>query len=120
MDRQRSISRGHTDDDRTGNRLGPQKAIKERKRQGEGVEQCFAYELREEGEGDEILVRVQLDEQLRRRAEADGGGEVGDSEGQRPAAVHVAGVAEEPHSRVRPPLQPHLHRRFRFRRHGHL
>jgi hypothetical protein len=56
-------------------------------------------------------VRVRLDEQLGRRAEADGGGEVGDGEGQRPTAVHVAGVAEEPHPRVRPPLQPHLRRR---------
>ena len=74
--------------------------------------------MREGGEGDEIVVRVRLDEKLGRRAEADSGGEVGDGEGQRPAAVHVAGVAEEPHPRVRPPLQSRL--RHRFRRHCHL
>jgi len=74
--------------------------------------------LREGGEGDEVVVRVRLDEQLGRRAEADGGGEVSDGKGQRPAAVHVAGVAEEPHPRVRPPFQPYL--RCRFRRHCHL
>lgn len=88
--------------------------IKERRSR----DQSSAYELRERGEGDEVVVRMRLDEQLGRRAEVDGGGKVGDGEGQGPAAVHVAGVAEEPHPRVRPPLQHHLCRRFR--RHGHV
>jgi len=67
------------------------------------------------GEGDEIVVRVRLDEQLGRRAEADSGGEVSDGEGECLAAVHVAGVAKEPHPRVGTPLKYHL--RLRCRRH---
>ena len=47
------------------------------------------------------MVRVRLDEQLGRRAEADVGREVGVGEGQRPADVHIAAVAEEPHPRRR-------------------
>ena len=59
--------------------------------------------MREGGEGDEIVVRVRLDEQLGRRAEAKKSAMVKDS-ALPPTAVHVAGVAEEPHPRVRPPL----------------
>lgn len=69
------------------------------------------YEVRQGGEGDEIVVRVRLDEQLGRRAETDSGVEVGEGKGDGPAAVHVAGVAQQPHPSVRAPLQSHLRRR---------
>ena len=65
------------------------------------------------GEGDEIVVRVRLDEQLGRRAEADSGGEVSDGEGECLAAVHVAGIAKEPHPRVGTLLKYHLRLRCR-------
>lgn len=68
------------------------------------------------GEGDEIVVRVRLDEQLGGRAEADSGVEVGEGEGERPASIHVAGIAQQSHARVRAPLQSHL----RLRRRCHL
>ena len=87
-----------------------EKLTEKKKRREEGT-----YEVGQGGEGDEIVVRVRLDEQLGRRAEADSGGEVSDGEGECLAAVHVAGVAKEPHPRVGTPLKYHL--RLRCRRH---
>jgi hypothetical protein len=63
----------------------------------------------ERGEGDEVVARMGLDEELVGGAEADGGPEAGHGEGDGAAAVDVAGIAEEAHPRVCPALQ--LHRR---------
>ena len=53
-----------------------------------------SYEGVEGGEGDEVVARMGLDEELVGGAEAHGGPEAGHGEGDGAAAVHVAGVAE--------------------------